>query len=163
MAYITNDAKTALAASAGAVLGAVQTELLRQYVDISLANGFLKNTSGSPPLLMKQLKGFGSASALAGIAGGIVGLAIGLGIMLKGMILRSVTLGAALVGYGSTALFTGLLSGAFPTTAWSAATSADPRNPVGASSIRRNGSVLIQNGSHGSSGIVRAQVPTLEA
>ncbi len=158
MVYFTNDAKTAVAASAGATIGAIQTILLRQYADNSMANAFLKNTSGSPPLLMKQLKGFGSLSALAGIAGGIIGLAIGLGIMLKGMVTRSVTVGAALVGYGSAALFTGILSGVFPTTAWSAATAADPNNPVGAASVRRN--VVVSNGS---SGIARAQVPVLEA
>jgi hypothetical protein len=158
MVYFSNDVKVAGAATVGATIGAVQTILLRQYGDISMANGFLKNTSGTPPLLMKQLKGFGSPSALAGIVGGIVGLALGLGIMLKGMVSRSVTLGAALVGYGSTALFTGILSGVFPTTAWSAATSADPNNPIGSPSVRRNVTV-----SNGSSGIVRAQVPALEA
>ena len=157
MVYFSNDVKVAGAATVGATIGAVQTILLRQYGDISMANGFLKNTSGTPPLLMKQLKGFGSPSALAGIVGGIVGLALGLGIMLKGMVSRSVTLGAALVGYGSTALFTGILSGVFPTTAWSAATSADPSNPVGAASVRRN--VVVSNGA----GIARAQAPTLEA
>lgn len=158
MVYLNNDAKTTLAASAGATIGAIQTVLLREYVDTSMANSFLKNTSGTPPLLMKQLKGFGSASALVGIAGGIIGLAVGLGILLKGMVSRSVTVGAALVGYGSTALFTGILSGVFPTTAWSSATLADPNNPVGAASVRRN--VTISNGS---SGISRAQVPSLEA
>lgn len=158
MVYFSNDVKVAGAATVGATIGAVQTILLRQYGDISMANGFLKNTSGTPPLLMKQLKGFGSPSALVGIFGGIVGLALGLGIMLKGMVSRSITLGAALVGYGSTALFTGILSGVFPTTAWSAATSADPNNPIGSPSVRRNVTV-----SNGSSGIVRAQVPALEA
>ena len=157
MVYFSNDVKVAGAATVGATIGAVQTILLRQYGDISMANGFLKNTSGTPPLLMKQLKGFGSPSALVGIFGGIVGLALGLGIMLKGMVSRSVTLGAALVGYGSAALFTGILSGVFPTTAWSAATSADPNNPVGAASVRRN--VVVSNGA----GIARAQAPTLEA
>ena len=157
MVYLNNDAKTTLAASAGATIGAIQTVLLREYVDTSMANGFLKNTSGTPPLLMKQLKGFGSASALVGIAGGIIGLAVGLGILLKGMVSRSVTVGAALVGYGSTALFTGILSGVFPTTAWSSATLADPNNPVGAASVRRN--VVVSNGA----GIARAQAPTLEA
>ena len=157
MVYFSNDVKVAGAATVGATIGAVQTILLRQYGDISMANGFLKNTSGTPPLLMKQLKGFGSPSALAGIVGGIVGLALGLGIMLKGMVSRSVTVGAALVGYGSAALFTGILSGVFPTTAWSAATSADPNNPVGAASVRRN--VVVSNGA----GIARAQAPTLEA
>ncbi|MCL5732875.1 MAG: hypothetical protein M1285_05705, partial [Candidatus Thermoplasmatota archaeon] len=153
MVYFSNDVKVAGAATVGATIGAVQTILLRQYGDISMANGFLKNTSGTPPLLMKQLKGFGSPSALAGIVGGIVGLALGLGIMLKGMVSRSVTLGAALVGYGSTALFTGILSGVFPTTAWSAATTADPNNPIGAASVRRN--VVVTNGA----GIARAQAP----
>ena len=153
--YFNNDAKIAVSATAGATIGAVQTALLRQYADKSMADNFLKNTSGTPPLLMKQLKGFGSLSALVGIAGGIIGLAVGLGIMLKGMVSRSVTLGAALLGYGSTALFTGILSGMFPTTAWSAATSADPNNPIGAVSVRRNNVAP--------SGIARAQVPRLEA
>ena len=63
--YFNNDAKIAVSATAGATIGAVQTALLRQYADKSMADNFLKNTSGTPPLLMKQLKGFGSLSALA--------------------------------------------------------------------------------------------------
>ena len=153
--YFNNDVKTAGAATGGAVAGALQTILLRQYVDDALASGFLKNTSNSPPVLMKQLKGFGSVSALAGIGGGIVGLALGLASMLKGMMTRSVTVGAALVGYGSTALLTGILSGVFPTSPWSAAITADPNNPVGAPSVQRKLA--------SSSGIQRASAPTLEA
>lgn len=152
--YVSHEAKIAGAATAGAVVGAVQTALLRQFADIPMAESFLKNTSGTPPVLMKQLKGFGSISALAGIGAGLVGLAVGLAILLKGAVSRSVTLGAALVGYGSTALFTGLLSGLYPTAAWNAAIIADPNNPVGAASVRRVSS---------SSGIARAAAATLEA
>lgn len=153
--YMNQDAKLSVAASGGAVIGAVQTALLREFADNSMAQAFLKNTSGSPPLLMKQLKGFGSLSALAGIAGGIIGLVVGLGILMKGMMRGSATVGAVLVGYGSTALFTGILSGVYPTTAWQAATAADPNNPVGAPNVRRNVSV--------SNGIQRATAPVLEA
>ncbi len=149
---MNHDAKVAGLTAAGAVVGAVQTSLLRQFADIPMAQAFLKNTSGTPPLLMSQLKGFGSLSALVGIIGGIAGLAIGLAIVLKGAISRSVELGAVLVGYGSTALFTGLLSGLYPSTAWSAAVSVDPNNPVGAPSVRRV-----------PSGISRASGQTLEA
>ena len=138
MVYMNQDVKIAGAATAGAVAGAVQTALLREFADNTMAKGFLKNTSATPPLLMKQLQGFGSPSALAGIIGGAVSLILGLASMLKSMVTRNMAIGAALVGYGSTALFTGVLSGAFPTTAWQAATSADPNNPVGAASVQRN-------------------------
>ncbi len=151
--YFNDDAKIAGMTAAGAVIGAVQTTLLRQFADIPMAQAFLKNTTGTPPILMKQLKGFGSLSALIGIFGGISGLALGLAILLKGAITRSTSIGAVLVGYGSTALFTGLLSGLYPATAWSAAVSVDPNNPVGAASVRR-----IQP-----SGISRAVGHTLEA
>ncbi len=154
--YFNNDTKTIGLSAAGAVIGAVQTSLLRQFADIPMATAFMKNTSGTPPILMKQLKGFGSLSALAGIAGGIVGLAVGLAVVLKGAITRSMEVGAVLVGYGSTALFTGLLSGLYPTTAWTAAISVDPNNPVGAINVRRYSAPV-------ASGISRASVPTLEA
>jgi hypothetical protein len=152
--YVSHEAKIAGAATAGAVIGAVQTALLRQFVDIPMAENFLQNTSATPPVLMKQLKGFGSISSLAGIGAGIVGLALGLAILLKGAISRSVTVGSALIGYGSTALFTGLLSGLYPTAAWNAAVSADPNQPIGTASVKRASS----------SGIARqAPAPTLEA
>ena len=138
MVYINQDVKIAGAATAGAVVGSVQTALLREYADNAMAKAFLKNTSATPPLLMKQLQGFGSPSALAGIIGGGIALAVGLASVLKGMVTRSMSVGAALMGYGSTALFTGILSGAFPTTAWQAATAADPNNPVGAASVQRH-------------------------
>jgi|YelNatPaOPRAMG01_1025707.scaffolds.fasta_scaffold05413_14 hypothetical protein len=138
------EVSVASSAAAGGLVGAVQTILLRQYADIPMATSFLKNTSGTPPLLMKQMKGFGSASALAGIIGGAVGLVVGLAGMLKGKLLRSKIGASFAVSYGITALSTGLLSGAFPATAWSAATAADPSNPVALPAITRSVSSNIQ-------------------
>ena len=135
--YMNTETKIAGAAAAGGAIGAAQTALLREFLDNDLAKTFLKNTSSSPPLLMKQLSGFGSPSALVGLVGGAVGLAIGLASLIKGRITRSLTVSAVLVGYGTTALLTGVLSGFFPTTAWAAATSADPNNPIGAANIHR--------------------------
>lgn len=151
MGFGKSDMNIAVGAAAGGLVGAVQTVLLRQFADIPMATAFLKNTSGSPPLLMKQLKGFGSVSALAGMIGGAVGLIIGLAGMLKGKIIRSRGGAAALTAYGLTALTSGLLSGAFPATAWSAGIAADPNNPVAAPSI-----VRIQPGTNNSGQIVRA-------
>jgi len=129
--------KAAGGAIIGGVIGAVQTMLLREYADNSMATSFLKNTSGTPPLLMKQLKGFGSPSALGGIIGGIVGLALGLFGLIKGKIIRDVGVASGLAAYGATALTTGLISGALPTTQWSAATAADPNNPIGQPAVQR--------------------------
>lgn len=131
------DVKATSGAVVGGVVGALQTMLLREYADSSMATSFLKNTSGTPPLLMKQLKGFGSPSALFGIIGGVIGLAVGLFGLLKKKFVRDVGVAAALTGYGATALTTGIISGALPTVQWSAATAADPNNPIGASAITR--------------------------
>lgn len=137
MGFGRSDMSIAVGASVGGLVGAVQTVLLRQFADIPMATAFLKNTAGSPPLLMKQLKGFGSPSALVGIIGGAVGLVIGLAGMLKGKIIRNRGGAAALTSYGVSALTTGLLSGAFPATAWTAGIAADPNNPVAVPSIIR--------------------------
>lgn len=137
MGFGRSDMSIAVGATAGGLVGAVQTILLRQFADIPLATAFLKNTAGTPPVLMKQLKGFGSPSALAGIIGGAVGLVIGLAGMLKGKIVRNRGAAAALTSYGVVALTSGLMSGAFPATAWSAGIAADPNNPVAAPSIVR--------------------------
>lgn len=137
MGFGKSEMGIAVGAASGGLIGAVQTVLLRQFADIPLATAFLKNTSGTPPVLMKQLKGFGSISALVGIIGGAVSLIVGLAGMLKGKILRNRTAAATLTGYGLTALTTGLLSGAFPATAWSAAIAVDPNNPVASPSITR--------------------------
>jgi hypothetical protein len=134
------------ATTAGASVGALQTFLLRQFVDNKMAESFFKNTSSTPPLLMKQLKGFGSASALAGIIGGVVGLTVGLAALLKGKLIRSRVVAGALVGYGTTALITGALSGAMPTPAWTNAVAADPNNPVTKGSARRQQVVITSNG-----------------
>lgn len=145
-------------ATGGALVGALQTFLLREYADNVMAQSFLRNTSGTPPLLMKQLKGFGSPSALFGIIGGVVGLAIGLASLLKGAIIKHAGVGAALTGYGVTALITGGLSGALPTSPWQAATKADPNNPIGVSKAKRNVQISGSN-----NGIVRPPVPSLTA
>ena len=107
----------------GAAIGTAQTPLLRNYVDDKLATAFVANPSATPPLLMKQLKGFGSASALVGIGAGAAALAGSLYTMKKG---ASPGISEGLLAYGATALTGGVISGALPTTAWSAGIAADP-------------------------------------
>ena len=154
MAYFGYMSSAGTGGIAGATAGALQTFLLREFVDNSLAKNFLSNTSSTPPFLMKELKGFGSPSALVGIIGGAVGLIVGLAATLKGKFIRDAGLAAGILGYGVTALLTGALSGAFPTPAWSAGVAADPNNPIGVPSIQRSSS----------NGIVRKAIaPTLEA
>ena len=153
-----SDIMVAGGAIGGATVGALQTILLREFVDNSMAKAFLTNTTGNTPFLMKQLKGFGSPSAIFGIAGGVVGLVLGLMSLLKGKIIRHAGAGAVLTGYGVTALLTGGLSGALPTPAWQAATAADPNNPIGVSKARR-GNVTV----NGSNGVVRPTPQTLSA
>ena len=128
----------ALGGSVGGLIGGLQTALLREYADSPLATNFLKNTSGTPPVLMAQLKGFGSVSALAGIIGGTIGLIIGALGVFKRKVIRNMTFASAMFGYGLSALFTGVLSGALPTVQWGAATAADPNNPIGAPAVQRN-------------------------
>ena len=111
----------------GALAGGVQTPLLRQYADNPMAVKYLANPSGTPPVLMEQLKGFGSLSALAGIGLGIGGLAGG---YLAGKHVRQEGVSEALYAYGATSLGGGIASGAFPTTQWAAATAADPPAPA---------------------------------
>lgn len=137
-AYYSQGMDEAVYPAGGALVGALQTFLLRELVDNSMAKKFLSNTSSTPPLLMKQLKGFGSPSALFGIAGGFVGLALGLASLLKGAVIKSVKVGGALFGYGLTALITGALSGVYPTPAWQAGIQVDPNNPIGVSNVKRN-------------------------
>jgi len=117
----------------GAAVGGSQTLLLRQYVDTPMATNYLSTnpSSGSTgPFLMKQLKGFGSPSAIAGIVAGGVATGIGVYGAMKGRgMLGNDTLNAGLISYGSSALFGGILSGAFPTQAWANAVAVDPSVP----------------------------------
>jgi hypothetical protein len=122
---------------AGGVVGALQTMLLREFVDDPMATAFQSGNEANPPFLMKELKGFGSPSAIIGIAGGAVGLALGLLGMLKGKLLKAGGISAAFAGYGAVALFTGILSGLYPTSIWSTTVASDPNNPVGVSKARR--------------------------
>lgn len=132
--------KVAWGGIVGGLVGSIQTALLREYADNSMATGFLKNTSGTPPFLMKQLKGFGSPSAFIGIVAGAVALVVGLAGMLKRKIIHHDGLAAGLTGYGVTALTTGLISGALPTPQWQAATAADPNNPINIPAVQRTAS-----------------------
>ena len=134
---MNSDVGFAGATIAGGLLGAVQTILLRQFVDIPMAKSFLKDTSNAPPLLMKQLKGFGSASALVGIIAGAVASVIGIMGIVKGKFLKDKSVAGAVAGYGVLALSTGLLSGAFPANEWRAAMVVDPSNPIGQPAIQR--------------------------
>lgn len=136
------ESEVATGAILGGLIGGVQTFVLREFVDIPMAKTFLKNTSGTPPLLMAQLAGFGSVSALSGIVAGGAALVIGLVGMLKGKVIKKTSVSAGLASYGAVALSTGVLSGAFPTAAWSSAVSVDPSNPISREVVSRNKPVV---------------------
>ena len=77
-------------------------------------------------MLMKQLKGFGSLSALVGIGAGVGGLAAGYFVGRRG---RYMGVSEALYAYGAASLGGGIVSGALPTSQWAAAVAADPARP----------------------------------
>lgn len=124
----------------GAGIGSAQTPLIRQFVDNKMATTYLANPSGTPPWLMKPLKGFGSPSATLGLGLGGAAVAYSAYGMKKGA--RPEYVYGAL-SYGVPAIVGGALSGAFPTTQWSAAVLADPNAPgagsasTGAVTVRR--------------------------
>ena len=84
----------------GAAVGALQTPLLRQYLDPKY------------PALISQLGKFGTPSAIAGIAGGGIALAAALYANSKRK-LTDVQI-SALETYGTVALVGGILSGFYP-------------------------------------------------
>lgn len=100
------DPKVTVAGAIGAGAGAVQTPLLRQFVDKKY-----------PLTNIPSLKGFGTLSALAGMIGGGVGMAVGAVGMSRGkdgrQRLADVYVEPAL-DYGITALLGGILSGLYP-------------------------------------------------
>lgn len=89
-----------LAEIGGAAVGALQTPLLRQYLDPKY------------PTLVPQLGKFGTPSAVAGIAGGGIALAAALYANSKRK-LTDVQI-SALETYGTVALVGGILSGIYP-------------------------------------------------
>ena len=94
---LTPQRKTALLVAGGAAAGAAQTILLKKYLD------------ATPPAFFTTfsfLGGFGKPSALIGILGGAAGLIAGL------FLIRDQRIQNVLVGYGGSALATGILSGA---------------------------------------------------
>lgn len=84
----------------GAAVGALQTPLLRQYLDPKY------------PALIPQLGKFGTPSAIAGIAGGGIALAAALYANAKRK-LTDIQI-SALETYGTVALVGGILSGFYP-------------------------------------------------
>lgn len=90
----------------GAGVGALQTPLIRQFVDKKY-----------PLTNIPSLKGFGTPSALIGIVGGTLGLAVGAVGMSKGkdgrQRLADVYVEPA-IDYGIAALVTGIFSGLYP-------------------------------------------------
>ena len=110
----------------GAGTGSAQTPLIRQFVDNKMATTYLANPSGTPPWLMKPLKGFGSPSATLGLGLGGAAVAYSAYGMSKGH--RPAYVYGAL-SYAVPALVGGVLSGAFPTSQWEAAVAADPARP----------------------------------
>jgi len=94
------DKNVTMFGAAGAGIGALQTPLVREYIDKKHAAPF------------PSLKGFGTYSALAGI--GVGGLALAGGIY--GMTSRKLSDKTVefLIDYGTVALVSGVLSGALP-------------------------------------------------
>lgn len=95
---ITPERRMALLIATGAAAGVAQTVLLKKFVD------------GTPNVptwfpVITQLGSFGKPSALAGIAGGISGILIGLYVPLDPK-LKNIA-----VSYGGSALISGILSG----------------------------------------------------
>ena len=93
---ITPERRMALFIAIGAGAGVAQTVLLKKFVD------------GSAPTWMPQipqLGSFGKPSALAGIAGGVIGILVGLYVPLDPK-LKQIA-----VAYGGSALVSGILSG----------------------------------------------------
>lgn len=128
-----------LPAVLGSAIGGAQTMLLREYVDTPMANDFLNGKTTTKPLLVKQLQGFGTPSAVAGMVGGLIGLGLGLYAQKSGKILRTVDEQIAALTYGAGALTTGILSGIYPTQAMQNVIAKDPSNPVYALSSTRRG------------------------
>lgn len=141
--------KKILGSSAGGmVLGVSQTALLREFVDKPMAKSYLATnpTSTSPaPFLMKQLKNFGSPSAVIGIASGAIATGIGTYGSLKGRPMDNNSANIGLTSYGISALTTGVYSGIFPTVEWSAGVATDPSNPIFTGFGRRQRSSALES------------------
>lgn len=100
------DSKVTAAGAIGAGIGALQTPVLREFVDRKY-----------PTTNIPSLKGFGYVSSLAGIIGGGTGLAIGAVGMSKGKDGRQRLADNYIepaIDYGITALLTGIFSGLYP-------------------------------------------------
>ena len=132
-----------LPATLGSAIGPIQTFMLREYVDTPQANDFLSGKTTTKPLLVKQLKGFGTASALGGIIGGIVGLGLGLYSAKSGKILRTFNEQVAALTYGASALVSGIMSGIYPTTAMQNLIARDPDNPIYTATSSNRGTITI--------------------
>lgn len=100
------ETKVVAAGAFGAGAGALQTPILREFVDKKY-----------PLTNIPSLKGFGTPSALIGIVGGALGLAVGAVGISRGkdgrQRLADVYVEPA-IDYGITALATGILSGLYP-------------------------------------------------
>ena len=140
--------ETIFGVSIGIAMGSAQTVLLQQYVDIPMAQAYLtagaKASNAPKPFLLGQLKQFGSPSATIGIVTGVVFTAFGAYSSMKPRYIRSDLVNSALLAYGVTALVGGVISGLFPTQAWSNAVAQDPFNPIGYNPRGKN--VVIRSG-----------------
>lgn len=131
-----------LPATLGSAMGPIQTFMLREYVDTPQANNFLNGKTTTKPLLVKQLKGFGTASALGGIIGGVVGLGLGLYAAKSGKILRTFNEQIAALTYGASALTSGIMSGIYPTAAMQNLIAQDPSNPIYTATSSRRATII---------------------
>lgn len=100
------DKKVVAAGVTGAGVGALQTPLIREFVDKKY-----------PTTNIPSLKGFGYPSALIGIVGGTLGLTVGAVGMSKGKDGRQRLSDGYIepaIDYGIAALLTGIFSGLYP-------------------------------------------------
>lgn len=89
----------------GTAAGVTQTTILREMVDPERGT------------LVEALGNWGRPSVLGGIIGGIPTLGVGVYSVMTGKVTTSENIQMALMGYGASALFTGVLSGLFPVAA----------------------------------------------
>lgn len=133
---------------AGSALGTAQTFILREFVDTPMATSYNSGTTTSPPFLKTQLKGYGSPSSFIGIVDGIATLGLGMYGASTGKIIKNDAINFGLIGFGASALTGGILSGMYPTNAWTAAIAKDPSNPAfSISTSQRKPTIVPVNGS----------------
>jgi len=122
--------EAAIYTATGGLIGAAQEAMLREFADPAIATPFLTGKTATPPFGMKQLGNWAAPSVLVGLGTGIAGVGLGLEGLTKGKIMKSPNGASFALGYGSTALLGGVLSGVFPNSTYANAVAKDPSNPI---------------------------------